>query len=659
MSHLQRAYSLLDVKSVNEDERIIAGTASTPETDRDGDIMEPTGADFQLPIPLLWQHDADQPIGEVFAATVTAKGIQIKARIFKSDEPGALKDRLDLAWQSVKLRLVKGLSVGFKGIEYAFMEKGVHFVKWLWLELSCVTIPANQSASIATIKSLDRPAASGTASTSGTSITPGVSGTSRGEPPRTRNAMKKSISEQIKDIEARIAGKTEDLEAVQQKALDEGRSKDEQEKEQFKTLTSDISTAREELKDLRELEEIQKSQLKAVSGGDPARGTQSRGGQVIVMEKKLPAGIGMARYAMCIAKAKGSVSDAVAYAKQFYPDSGLDKAILAKAAVGAGVASGSSHWAEDLVPYNILQNDFIEYLRAGNIVDKFGSANPGGGPNYPSLRGVPFNVRVSGFSAGLTGNWVGEGKPAPASKATSINTTLTWAKVEALTALTQEEVRFSNPSAEQKVRDDIARAINYRIDYDFIDPAKAAVSNVSPASITNAVVATAPTTTTPAALITDLTTMMKLFGSNNLDTSDVVLIMSAQMAVTISMMTTTLGMPYFPNITMYGGNLRGIPVLVSENLTAVGSPGTQTIVAVKASEVYKADDGNVTIDASDQASIEMLDGSLTQDGTAGTGASLVSLWQNGLLGIKAQREITWKLRRSTAVQYISPAAYVA
>jgi HK97 family phage major capsid protein len=272
---------------------------------------------------------------------------------------------------------------------------------------------------------------------------------------------------------------------------------------------------------------------------------------------------------------------------------------------------------------------------------------------------VPFNVRVSGFSAGLTGNWVGEGKPAPASKATSINTTLTWAKVEALTALTQEEVRFSNPSAEQKVRDDIARAINYRIDYDFIDPAKAAVSNVSPASITNAVVATAPTTTTPAALITDLTTMMKLFGSNNLDTSDVVLIMSAQMAVTISMMTTTLGMPYFPNITMYGGNLRGIPVLVSENLTAVGSPGTQTIVAVKASEVYKADDGNVTIDASDQASIEMLDGSLVQDGTAGTGASLVSLWQNGLLGIKAQREITWKLRRSTAVQYISPAAYVA
>lgn len=654
---LSRAYSLLDVKSIDEEQRVIVGMASTPETDRDGDILDSAGAQFTLPMPLLWQHDPEQPIGEVFAANVTAKGIEVKARIFKSDEPGTLKDRLDLAWQSVKLRLVKGFSVGFKGLEYAFLEKGIHFVKWLWLELSCVTIPANQSASIALIKSLDRPAATGTA-TQSKSTSPGASGLTRGT--RARSAMKKSIADQIKDIESRIAGKTEELETVQQKALDEGRSKDEQEKEQFKTLMADIGTAREELKDLRELEEVQKSQLKPIAGNDPNSASLSRsGGRVILMEKKLPPGIGMARYAMCIAKAKGSISDAVAFAKQFYPDTGLDKAIMVKAAVGAGVASGSSHWAEDLVPYNILQNDFIEYLRAGNIVDKFGAANPGGGPNYPSLRNVPFNVRVSGFSAGLTGNWVGEGKPAPMSKATSFNTTLTWAKVEALTALTQEEVRFSNPSAEQKVRDDIGRAINYRIDYDFIDPAKAATANVSPASITNGVVATAPTTTTAAALITDLNTMLKLFGSNNLDTSDLVLIMSAQMAVTISMMTTTLGMPYFPNITMYGGNLRGFPVLVSENLTAVGSPGTQTIVAVKASEVYKADDGNVTIDASDQASLEMLDGSLTQDGTAGTGASLVSLWQNGLLGIKAQREITWKLRRSTAVQYISPAAYVA
>lgn len=651
-----RAYALLDIKAVNEDERVISGIASTPETDRDGDIMEPAGADFKLPMPLLWQHDADQPIGEVFEAKVTSKGIEVKARIFKADEPGALKDRLDLAWQSIKLRLVKGLSVGFKGIEYAFLETGIHFIKWLWLELSCVTIPANQSASIATIKSLDRPAASGTATSPSTSTSPGASGSLRVV--RARSAMKKSIAEQIKDFETTRASKDDARNALMNVASEKGATLDAQETEQYDTLTSEIEAIDAHLVRLKALEESNKKAAVAVSGGDPAKAAATRGATVITVEKKLPPGIAFARYAMCIAKAKGSISDAIAFAKQFYPDSGIDKAIQVKSAVGAGVASGSSHWAEDLVPYNVLSQDFIEYLRAGNIVDKFGTSNPGGG-TYPSMRNVPFNVRVSGFSAGLTGNWVGEGKPAPMSKATSLNATLTWAKVEALTALTQEEVRFSNPSAEAKVRDDIARAINTRIDIDFIDPAKAAVANVSPASITSGIVAIAPSGTAASNVITDLASLIKPFAQNNLEANDIVLIMSAQMALQLSLMTTTLGMPYFPNITMQGGTLRGFQVIVSENLTSVGSPGTQAIVAVKASEIYKADDGNVTVDASDQASLEMLDSSLVQDGTAGTGTSLVSLWQSGLLGIKAQREITWKLRRSTAVQYISPAAYAA
>jgi hypothetical protein len=38
---LNRACTIMTVKSVNEDERIITGIASTPSPDRDGDIMEP------------------------------------------------------------------------------------------------------------------------------------------------------------------------------------------------------------------------------------------------------------------------------------------------------------------------------------------------------------------------------------------------------------------------------------------------------------------------------------------------------------------------------------------------------------------------------------------------------------------------------------------
>jgi HK97 family phage prohead protease len=155
---MKRAYSLLEIRSVDEKQRVIEGIASTPTPDVYDDIIEPRGAQFKLPLPLLWQHNAREPIGHVTEATVTDEGIRIRAEIARSDEPGKLKDRLDEAWQSVKIGLVRGLSIGFKPIEKAEIEGswGYRYLKWLWLELSAVTIPANIEASMQTVKSFDR-----------------------------------------------------------------------------------------------------------------------------------------------------------------------------------------------------------------------------------------------------------------------------------------------------------------------------------------------------------------------------------------------------------------------------------------------------------------------------------------------------------------------
>lgn len=155
---VQRAYTVLQVKGIDEDKREIEGIATTPTPDRMGDVVEPDGAEFQLPIPLLWQHNSTQPIGEVIAAKVSKDGITVRARIAKMEEPGNLKDRLDEAWQSIKSGLVKGLSIGFKSLEDSDIKGtyGIRFIKWLWLELSAVTIPANGEASITAIKSTDQ-----------------------------------------------------------------------------------------------------------------------------------------------------------------------------------------------------------------------------------------------------------------------------------------------------------------------------------------------------------------------------------------------------------------------------------------------------------------------------------------------------------------------
>jgi len=155
---MTKAYSVLKVKSINEDAdtRTITGIASTPSQDRDNDVMEMSGAKFALPIPLLWQHNHNEPIGEVTAATVTDAGIEITATIVKINEEGALKNRTDEAWQSIKSGLVKCLSIGFRLLEYNYLEDsyGLHIKEWEWYELSAVTVPANPDAMITSVKNI-------------------------------------------------------------------------------------------------------------------------------------------------------------------------------------------------------------------------------------------------------------------------------------------------------------------------------------------------------------------------------------------------------------------------------------------------------------------------------------------------------------------------
>jgi HK97 family phage prohead protease len=153
---MERAYSLLTIRSADDDARVIEGIASTPTPDRYSDIVEPKGAVYELPMPLLWQHETDKPVGAVEFAKPNADGIPFKASIAKMDEPGTLKNRLDEAWQSVKAGLVRAVSIGFRPLETSRLDNGGYrYLSWEWLELSLVTIPANAEATINVIRSID------------------------------------------------------------------------------------------------------------------------------------------------------------------------------------------------------------------------------------------------------------------------------------------------------------------------------------------------------------------------------------------------------------------------------------------------------------------------------------------------------------------------
>jgi HK97 family phage major capsid protein len=665
---LSKAYSLVSVKDFDPVKRTFSGIATSPVADRVGDIIESSGVTYKNPLPLHLYHDSRKPVGEARFSKANDGGTPFTALISTLDrESGIVKERLDEAIDSLAAKppLIRGVSIGFRPLEdpeYIKETGGFRFTKIEVLELSMVSIPAHQDATIATVKSLDvgRPAATGTQAAA--SDTPRARGTVRVIPTQDAS-MKKTIQEQIKDFENTRAAKVAERDGVQTKASDEGRAKDDAEREQFQALTAEIKAIDDELVDLRDLEKEVVAKAAPVAGDTADEASRSRAGgtRITVAEPQLQKGIRFARYVACKAAAamalkEGEFVTPMDLAKQRYPsDTVLHKAfdpatLRAKAAV-AGSTTFTSNNLSDLVPYQVLESDFIEYLRGKTIIDQFGRNG------IPSLRRVPFNVRVGGLSGGTTGYWKGEGKPVTVSKATSTNVTLTWATVAGLTAITKELARHSTPSAEMALRNDLGDAVITRMDIDFVDPSKAAVANTSPASITNAIVATAPSGTAAVNVRKDAATLYALFATANLGRSNLVWIMSDTMLGNIQMMVNALGNADFPSLNNDPPRLFGHPVIASEKLTSLGSPSTQMIVLVKADEVYLADDGGVDVEVSDTASIEMLDASLQQDGTVGTGASLVSLWQSGMLGLMASRVVTWKLRRSTAVQYISPAAY--
>jgi HK97 family phage major capsid protein/HK97 family phage prohead protease len=635
---MHRAYSLLDIKSVDDDARVLEGIASTPEPDRVGDILEPKGAQFRLPLPLLWQHRHDQPIGQVLSAQVTDAGIRIKAQIAKDVLP-----RIDEAWALIRSGLVRGLSVGFRAVEPPEPidgTYGVRFKAWEWLELSAVTVPANSQASISLIRSLDTPAAAGLAA-----LTPAVVGLPVVRLHKGSPDMAKTYTEQIKDFENKRAANVARMDEIQRKALEEGRTKDDAEKEEFQRLDDECKSVDAELVDLRLMEDRMKAAAQAVVAANPLQAAQMRQSHVIsVAEPKREPGVGLARAAIAQIIQLKTGYPALELAKQRWPaDTAVHALLQHKAAVAAGTTTHAL-WAGPLVDPTNLTSEFLEFLRPQTIIGKFGRNG------VPALRSVPFNIRVTGRSTGGTGYWVGQGAAKPLTAWEFNAQTLAFTKVAAIAVITQELARFSAPSAEMLVRDGLRDVCVERIDIDFVDPGNAGVANVQPASITNGVTALSSAGTTADNVRTDIISLVAAFITANVDPSGLVIIMPNTLALALSILVNSLGQPEFPGMTMNGGVLSGIPVITSQHAANASGAGN-LVIAVNTRDVFLADDNEVTIDASTEASLEM-DNAPTQSSATPTETTVVSMFQTNSIALRAERFINWAKMRTSAVVYM-------
>jgi HK97 family phage major capsid protein/HK97 family phage prohead protease len=640
---MERAFATLEIKAM-DDSGVITGIASTPATDRMDDIVLPEGAVYKLPLPLLWQHNHGDPIGEITEAKVTRKGIEIVGKVALG-----VTDEIDRYWKLLKAGLVRGLSIGFRGLESEQIEGswGVKFSKWEWLELSAVTIPANAEANIATVKEYAaKPAATGigeTASSAKSAPSPGVSGKSKPVSLTPKEGTKmKTLAEQIAAFEAKRAASQARMEEIQNAAVERGESKTAEEKEEFQTLKAEMAEIDEELSDLRDLEKVKSVAAKPVAGAKSSEGSNARDhlAPVKVKAAKAAPGVEFARLARAKAIARLDGRNSADVAKAFYGEDSPVFGILTKANVVAG-ASVSGNWAAELVgDETSVYADFVEYLRPMTIVGKFGNSG------IPALRTVPFRVPLIGQTGGGSAYWVGEGKAKPLTAFDFSRTTLDELKVATISVVTEELLRKSNPAADAILRDSLAAAVAAKVDTTFIDPSVSASAGVSPASITNGVTAITSSGNDADAIREDVRAMMATFIAANNPPSAAVWVMSASTALALSLMRNPLGQKEFADITMGGGTFEGFPVIVSEYMPTVTAGGY--VALVNASDIYFGDEGGVNVDMSREASLQMLDNP-TNDTVTPTATSMVSMFQTNSVAFRAERILNWMKRRTSAV----------
>jgi HK97 family phage prohead protease len=155
---MRKAWSLLEVKQVNDERRIIRGIATSPTVDRVGDVVEPEGMIQRGPVKLHLYHKHDLPVGHVIFDRPTKKGTPFEAEIPDVTEAGTVRERVNEAWHSVKYKLLDAVSIGFNVLEDGIellKNGGYRFTKWEILELSLVGVPANPEAVITAFKSAD------------------------------------------------------------------------------------------------------------------------------------------------------------------------------------------------------------------------------------------------------------------------------------------------------------------------------------------------------------------------------------------------------------------------------------------------------------------------------------------------------------------------
>jgi hypothetical protein len=263
-------------------------------------------------------------------------------------------------------------------------DGGMRFIASEVLELSLVTIPANADATIQSIKSIDAPLLAATGKEPKASDRPTPPAPGKKSNPIVKalegKTVKKTITEQIAAFEATRVAKSTRMTEIMDTANEKGETLGAAEKTEYDDLASELKEIDDHIGRMKSMESIMISRAAPVLGSTAEDASHARAGEtgvsrVVVAPKQLAKGIAFTRYVMATAMAKGNPMHAVEIFKsrQRWMDETPQVLEILKTAVTSGSTSDTT-WASPLVNYQIMVDEFIEYLRPLTIIGRIAAS---------------------------------------------------------------------------------------------------------------------------------------------------------------------------------------------------------------------------------------------------------------------------------------------
>jgi hypothetical protein len=330
------------------------------------------------------------------------------------------------------------------------------------------------------------------------------------------------------------------------------------------------------------------------------------------------------RLAMIVAEAKGSAPAAVARVQALRLSSRLQMAVK------AAVPASSTVDSEALVAYGQLQTAFL-----GSIASCFDRV-AASGAMVPLLAMGRVGFTAASFSAPE----VGEGAAIPLARYTVGLSTLLPRKIAAIVVLSAELARFSGASSlvERALRDAIA------IGSDIVFTALLSAQNLP-------IPSTGDSSRDLAAL---LDAVPPVAGSS------LFLVWPLQTIRALAALRNTAGTRLWPELTVSGGSMLGIPCLGAAPGVIDGSG-----LLLDAAQLAGSS-GDVAVDSSRQADLNMSpDGQPAMVATTlgspptSIASDVISLFATGSIGIRATRSLVCEPLRASACASLSGVAYGA